>query len=223
LFIIKKGQIKNELTHFLEEKNMEHSIRLKLTFTLIGILLGFLIGCVVTFSIMRIPKQSTENPRIMKFGDITISALVPSDANDMYAEELTLTKNDRPFLWASRNSLDEVHNLFLIDGPHNFILSLEASKELGEWKYASYGSFDLKSEQYIDINFDGQFDIKMVLDKDGEILSRHIYYEGVWKQIEISQQHHKAVSGTDIFTFDNAYGWRLDKTSQVEPNQPREK
>jgi hypothetical protein len=65
---------------------MKSKINSKLSLTIIGILLGSLIGCMVTFSIMRNPKISIENPRIMKFGDITISAEIPSDANDTYAE-----------------------------------------------------------------------------------------------------------------------------------------
>ncbi len=202
---------------------MKNIINSKLSLTIVGVLLGCLIGSVITFSIMRIPKQSIENPRIMKFGDITISALVPNDANDMYAEELTLYKNDREFLFTTRNSLDEVHNLCLGDGPHNFILSLEASKKPGKWRIASYGSLDPKCEQYVDINFDGQFDVRALMNKNEEIISRYIYYDGVWKQAESSQKYkNKAVSGSDIFTFHKDYGWQLDDTSKNEPNQPNE-
>lgn len=199
---------------------MEHGIRSKLAFTLTGILLGCIIGTVATFSIKRTSKQTIENPRIMKFGDITISAFVPIDANDTYVEELTLYKNDRKFLWTYRNSLDEVHNLNLVGSSGDIIFSLDASKEPGKWRVASYGLFEPKCEHYFDINFDGQFDVKALFDKNDEVLSRYIYYEGVWKRAENSQEHqNKAVSGSETFTFHEDSGWQLDNISNTESNQ----
>jgi hypothetical protein len=119
--------------------------------------------------------------------------------------------------------LDEVHNLYLLDGSGYIVLSLDASKEPGKWKNTSYGSFDLKSEQYIDFNFDGQFDVKALMNENEEVLSRYIYYEGVWKQAESSQKYKgKAVSGSDVFTFHKDSGWQLDDTSKSDPNQPKE-
>jgi len=207
---------------------MKKSIRSKLACMLVGILLGCLIGCVVTLSIMRTPKQSIKNPRIMKFGDITISAEIPSDANDTYAEELTLKKNDKIFLYAFRNSLNKVPRLSLADGDHGIILMLYASKETGKWNNVCYSTPDMIGDEYIDIDFDGKFDIKVSFGNNSEVLSSHINYNGVWKKIDgLLEQHNvgrprNAISGSDIFTYHKDSGWQLDNTSKSEPNQPNE-
>jgi len=203
---------------------MKNKINSKLSLMILGILIGSLLGCVVTFSIMRSPKQSIENPRIMKFGDITISAEIPSDANDTYAEELTLKKNDKIFLYAFRNSLNKVPRLHLADGDRGIILTLYASKEPGKWKNVSYCTPDMIGDHYTDIDFDGKFDVKVLFGTNNEWLSYHIYYYGVWRKIVgmLEQRNvgrpRNAISGSDIFTFYKDTGWQLYEKSKIDPN-----
>ncbi len=190
---------------------MELRILTKRQAVLIGLLLGLPIGCVITLFVMGIALTPSENPRFMKFGDITISAIKERDANDQFAEELVITKDSRPFSWMSRNSLGEVTDFVLADGMNNVILALEASPKPGRWVSANYGPPDLIGESYHDEDFDGNFDIKLVLDNTNNTPSRYIYFKGTWKKIDRFQKP-KAFLGSDIFTFYANSGWQLDET-----------
>jgi hypothetical protein len=210
-------------TKVLEDKNMKNKINSKLSLTIIGILLGSLIGFLITFSVMRSPKQPIENPRIMKFGDITINAEIPSDANDTYAEELTLKKDDKIFLYAFRNSLNKVPRLHLADGDRGIILTLYASKEPGKWKNVCYCTPDMIGDEYFDLDFDGKFDVKVSFGNNNELLSYHIYYDGVWRKIEgmLEQRNWKQrrlISGSDVFIFKGNSGWQLIDKNRIDPN-----
>jgi len=194
---------------------MESRILRRMFVVLIGILFGFPIGCLVTLGIMGLVQQSTAYPEVMKFGDFTICAIKHNDANDHFAADLMISKDGRPFLWAEKNKSGEVTNLSLADGAEHVILTLKTSHLPGKWIFSRYGSPDLIGESYVDIDFNGRFDIKAITDSNGKVLSRYIYFQGFWKKIDHFQKQ-KAFVGSDTFTFYSNLGWQLDETDKVE-------
>ena len=206
----------------MEREKMEHSIITKRAALLIGLLFGLPIGCLVSLCIVGMVQQPIENPRVMSFGDLSILATIQKDPNDEFVEELWLTKNDRPFLFARRNKLDEVKRLILTNGKSDVILTLRASSSPGRWYSAMYGPSNLVGELYQDIDFDGQFDIRKKIDSNGNVQSNHIYYEENWKKFDVFQEQ-KVISGNDTFTFQKGSGWQLEKVEKDADNQKTKK
>ena len=199
---------------------MEYRILTKLSGLIVGLLFGIPIGCMTTIAIIGAAQHLKENPRVMKFGDITISAITQRDANDQFAEELLMTKDGNPFLWASRNSLGKVTDLSLANGKEEVILTLKASHEPSKWISARYGSSDLIGESYQDTDFDGHFDIKVMFDSNVKALSRYIYFNGIWKQVDGFQKQ-KAFLGSDVFIFHIGSGWQLVETGNNGGHQTK--
>jgi len=192
---------------------MERHIQKRLPSTKIGFLFGCSIGFVIALGIMGISQRSIENRRTMIFGDIIVSTLKPKDANDQNVEELLMAKDGRPFLYACRNSSGKVTDLTLSNGIKQTILVLKASRTPGRWIYAQYGPYDMIGELYVDLDFDGQFDAKAVVDRDGKTRKSQIYYQEDWKQVDYFRKA-KAISKSESFTFDKDTGWQLEKTGR---------
>lgn len=196
---------------------MEHSILTKRVAILIGILFGLPIGCLITLGIIGIVNP-IEIPRTMNFGNVTVSIVRRNYANENFAEELWLMKDDRPFLFIKRNKPDDkLCELILSDVNDKVRLALSASNVPGRWFSARYGPFNLGGEYYQDIDYDGQFDIKNKIDNNGKVQSNHIYYEENWKQIDVFHEQN-AVSGTNTFTFQKDSGWQLEKVDKDKDN-----
>ena len=77
------------------------------------------------------------------------------------------------------------------------VFALNATNKPGVWRNASYipnvkavedngkiKSYVMKGEKYDDIDFDGQFDAKSLVDEDLNILSQSIYINGEWLEIQ---------------------------------------
>ena len=184
---------------------MIQDIRSSFKHLLLGFFMGIPFGCLLIIGIMGVISN---DPRIMSFGNIKIYKSVPSDADDAFSEDLIMKKDDRVFFYASRNSLGEVNVLNLRNGMNGPILSLNASKKQGEWTYSHYGKPDGTGEDYIDLNFDGQFDIKCVLNNSE--VHRYIYFEKKWKQTDYIENN-KVTAGSETFIFNDVTGWQLYK------------
>jgi len=198
---------------------MEESILTKRSAILIGILFGLPIGCLVTLGIVGIVQQPIEGLRTMKFGNVAVSIVKRNNANDKFAEELMFMKDNRAFLFITRNKPDdEVCRLILSDVGGKVRLTLSASSVPGKWFSAMYGPPDLGGEFYQDFYFDGQFDIRKKIDNNGKVQSNHIYYEENWKKIDVFRDQ-KAISGNDTFTFQKGSGWQLEKVAKDEENE----
>jgi len=176
---------------------------------LIGVLFGLPIGSMLVLCIMGNKQLPIEKLRFMKFGDITIYSITRKDPNNGLSEELLMKKDKRLFLSVKKNTLGRLSDLILSDGRDNIILTLKPSSKHGKWVSAHYGSNDLIGESYIDINFDGHFDIKAILDAEVK-MQRSIYFQHKWKQMD-RFENQKAVSGSDTFFFDMNSGWQLEK------------
>lgn len=195
---------------------MEYRIPTKLSYTLIGILFGLPVGCLVSLVIIGIAQQPNENPRVFKFGDIIISAIKERYTNNQFAEQLLMTKNGREFLLANKNSLGKVTNLVLANDRDHIILTLEAASEPGKWISAKYGISERGvpiGDVYEDRDFNGRFDTKVKFSRSGKVLSRYIRFYGDWKRVD-SFQGQKALSASDTFIFNKDFGWQLDETGK---------
>ena len=176
---------------------------------LIGVLFGLPIGSMLVLCIMGIKQLPIEKLRFMKFGDITIYSITRRDSNNGLSEELLMKKDGRLFLSVKKNTLGRLTDLILSNGRDNIILTLKPSSKPGKWVSANYGSNDLIGESYFDMNFDGHFDIKAILDAEVK-MQRSIYFQHKWKQID-RFGNQKAISGLDTFVFDMNSGWQLEK------------
>lgn len=196
---------------------MEHSILTKRAAILIGILFGLPIGSLVTLGIVGMVQQPIESPRTMNFGNVAVSIIKRNTANDKFADELWLMKDDWPFLFITSNKPDEVCRLILSEVNGKARFTLRASSAPGKWFSAMYGPSDLGGEFYQDIDFDGQFDIRKKIDNNGKVQSNHIYYKENWKQIDVFEEQ-KVISGNDTFIFQKDSGWQLEKVDKDKDN-----
>jgi len=120
-----------------------------------------------------------------------------------------MKKDGRLFLSVKKNTLGKLNDLMLSNGRDNIVLNLKPSQKPGRWISAYYGANDITGESYIDLNFDGHFNIKSILDAQGK-MQRSIYFQHKWKQID-RFEHNKAISGSDTFVFDMNSGWQSEK------------
>ena len=166
---------------------MERKVTTKLCFMFIGILFGLPIGSTIALGIMGIVQHPDENPRVFKFGDITIFAITHKNATNEFAEQLLMMKNGTEFLSASRNSLGNVTSLVLAKDKEHIIFSLKASSEPGKWKSARYGFSEhgiQYGDEYEDRNFDGRFDTRVKFNRSGKARALYIRFSGNWKQVD---------------------------------------
>ncbi|MCX5727193.1 MAG: hypothetical protein NT030_08570, partial [Candidatus Saganbacteria bacterium] len=61
-------------------------------------------------------------------------------------------------------------------------------------------------EDYRDLNYDGQFDLRSVRDKDNQLTDWHIYLNHTWVPMDRAS-HEYAVKGNEWFRFDQKEGW----------------
>jgi hypothetical protein len=159
-----------------------------------------------------------EKTRMMKFGDITISNITTRDVTDEIAGELVMMKEGRSFFYAKRNKLGEVTDLALADGNDHIIFTMKASQESGKWESANYGPSENgrpTGDLYMDIDFDGRFDMKLSFDHNGKLRDRYISYYRTWKQVD-RFENQTAFSESNTFTFRKDLGWQLDSKGNGE-------
>ena len=181
----------------------------------VGVLFGFPLGCLVTTAIFGAARCAPEHPRVMRFGDIVISAFRPRTESTEIAEELLLRRNGRSFLWAARNTNDQVTDVCLLNGPERIVLTMKASTGLGGWVDANYGRTESRTrlgEHYRDLDFDGQFDVMSAYDVTGKLCFSRIRVQGGWRQVDRIEGR-KAFLGKEVFTFHGDTCWQPEVAS----------
>jgi hypothetical protein len=134
---------------------------------------------------------------------------------------LRMSKNGIPFFMIWLDKAGEVTNLAL-NGRDNLCFNMRSSSGSGKWEHGVYsghrhGVYDghrynediREGEMYVDIDFDGQFDAKYTFDELGKLISKHIYLNGIWKEIN-SFENKKAILGQTTYVFDANSGWRKE-------------
>jgi hypothetical protein len=133
-----------------------------------------------------------------------------------------MTKDNKAFLYASRDINGKVTDLALTDERGNIRFSLKSSTQPSRWLYATYGCSceDLtESEEYVNFDFNGQFDAKYIRSATDELLSSHIYTSGTWRNVDRTDGQ-IVFSGPDAFRFHTGSGWQLDNTGKTEGIKP---
>jgi hypothetical protein len=185
-------------------------------------LISFLAGIVISFIVLIIAfiadthagkTVPLSTPRF--FGDIKIWVeKAPANQEENYdvSEVMYLAKAGKPFLMVDMNKDGKVVSLSLLEG-EAMRFTIKASDKPGKWENGIYGGGGYgytTGEGYVDINFDGHFDIKNIFDDTGRKVSRSIYVNGVWQQVDRCD-FTKALSGQINYAFDpNSGCWRQE-------------
>ena len=184
----------------------------------VGVVVGFgilyAIGVIVDYPDRG--TQLTHNPKI--FGDIKVYAYYQSDVGassdpNIY-RTLWMTKDGVPFLSIIQKASGEVSAFHLLNDKKEPVFSMEPLSGSGKWGRAAYRGYnqagELSGDDYVDIDFDGHFDIK--LHGNGKLASVSIFVDESWKEV----QHWKgkdttAAIGERKYIFDPNSGWREDQ------------
>ena len=163
------------------------------------ILLGTYCNYMDPYTIMR------GHPKI--FGDLKIRTVEENDDKEINCY-LVMLKDDKQIFYTQKNKENKVTDLAIVGANNSIRLSIKSSEETGGWKNAIYGCTNgyTKGEQYVDIDFDGQFDAKNIFDNQGELLSKWIYLDGIWQKVDYLEGQ-KATADHRNYTFQHGYGW----------------
>jgi len=185
----------------------------------VGIGIFFLFGKLVGLS--QNPKTFRLNQTI-NFGNGKLWAQkaqepITKEFEQLHFRELWMTLNDKPFLLITQNQDGKISGLHLTKNEKYPILSLKPSKDVsGKWELATYSNADETGkpvgEIYRDIDFNGQFDFKLSLNKERTKGSAFIFLDGTWKKVDsCSPKNKMAKIGNDEFFFEHYSGWSEKK------------
>lgn len=191
--------------------------------------ISFIVGVVFTAGVILIAFiVDTESASIVPFntprslGDIKIW-LEQADAKTSQdydvSRSLRMAKNDRIFFQLDMNNQGEVNRLNLLDRTKNVCFTMGAYGNEGRWGHTIYSGHTEEGiptgEMYVDIDFDGVFDVRSIHDGKGGSPARAIYVDGVW--VEVSKCHiddsnssAKAVSEQVSYIFVSNTGWHKE-------------
>jgi hypothetical protein len=190
--------------------------------------IGFIACFVVLFSIAGIldyrDPYTTLRGFPKKFGDIKIAALKPADLreNEDIDEILMMTKDDIPFFYASANKSGKVTEVAILGAEKQIRFAMFTSESPSGWERAMY-SCDRDNytigEEYIDFNFDGQFDAKSFYNDKGIEIRKYIYIDNDWKLVDSTKGKGVRVGGAK-YVFDPNTGWRQDDANSPDKKSP---
>jgi hypothetical protein len=183
---------------------------------LIGIGIGVIFTCLCVQYLALFGTRLTSNPKV--FGDVKIWAQKPNVVSNEQvpegffqkcAEELCMTKHDKPFLRIGRNENEEIGALYLVKDACSPVLFM-TSAENGKWKDATY-SKDVGGRPvgdiFVDIDFDGQFDVKLVVNQESKCVSRSIRIDDSWHEVDkLNREQRIAKINETIYCFDPNIG-----------------
>ena len=146
------------------------------------------------------------------FGDIKVWAGKPTDvgcAPDPDIDEMLVMEKDGVyFLTIHKNKAGQINGLYLVKNTTNEpIFFMRPLDTQGKWGGATYskgtGAGFATGDVFMDIDFDGRFDFKMVLDDKGKVISRSIYLDKAWQEVDRANvERMKAVKGETWYAFD---------------------
>ncbi len=156
------------------------------------------------------------------FGDITIWVeKIPSIKEGKtydISKAMFIAKDGISFFTLYQNKDGEIARACLLR-ENMPILSFESVNESGKWEDLIYYGYNKEAddvgEMYIDNNFDGIFDKKIVISAEGEKAKKYIYLEGLWKQVRFTGVN-KAVSKEREYFFDVNSGWKVNDVNDIK-------
>lgn len=188
--------------------------------------LGMVTGVILIFVIAAIMVHfgyAVELTTLHKtFGDIEVWAQKPiiSEGEEVPGfyqkdgKELWMTKDGKPFLMIIKDVNDKIRVLFLLKNEDEHVLTLEPLDVPGKWGKAMYTNLRKGKpvgDMFVDLDFDGRFDVKAVTDSNGSRVSHSIFINNNW-QIDdyFSLEEMKARVGGTKYLFDPNSGCWLE-------------
>jgi hypothetical protein len=157
------------------------------------------------------------------FGDIEIWAQKPIVSKgeevpvNFYQEAdkvLWMTKDGAPLLMIAKDVNDKIHGMYLLKNKDEPVLILEPLNSLGKWEKASYSNCRKGKpvgDVFIDINFDGCFDYKVLTDSNGNRVSLSIFINNDWQVVNhFNLKKMEATVGETEYLFDPNSGCWLE-------------
>ena len=191
----------------------------------LGIIVTFFVGVFVGMAIALLGGailcyidpgvDLTETPGT--FGDIKVWAKEPPDVEGILTElgihrTLLMTKNKELLLMVTQNEAGENIDLSLFDNTEYPIFKMEFLNTPGKWDNASYAGRNRVGDLFFDIDFDGHFDVKYVMDDNGKIISANIFINDKWQRVNNCRAKDKtAILGETKYIFDANSGWVIHK------------
>jgi hypothetical protein len=186
--------------------------------------LGMIIGAIVLFVVnIYLDYKRELTTRHRTFGDIEIWAQkpivsegeeVPADFYQKTDKVLWMTKDGAPFLMILKDVKDKIRVLFLLKNIGEPVVTLEPLDVPGKWGKAIYMNHRKGKpvgDMFVDLDFDGRFDVKAVTDSNGNRVSHSIFINNNW-QIDdyFSLEEMKAKVGRTKYLFDPNCGCWLE-------------
>ncbi len=146
-----------------------------------GVVIIIIIGAIGSY--LDPSTALTKHPK--KFGDITIFVQEAASGGDALCQDedidqmLFMAKADVPFLTIGLDNSGKINGLSLLDNRGKLFFTMTPSTDSGRWEGAIYAGQDnndcIVGEMFVDINFDGRFDIRRIYDDTGKKVSSYIY------------------------------------------------
>ncbi len=178
----------------------------------VGIVICLAIGAILCY--IEPGVDLTDSPGT--FGDIKVRAKKPSDVEEILTElgihrTLLMTKNKDLLLMVTQNEAGENIDLSLFDNTEYPIFKIEFLNTLGKWGLAGYAGRN-KGDFFVDIDFDGHFDVKYVSDDNGKIISANIFINDKWQWVNNCRANERtAILGETKYIFDPNSGWAISE------------
>jgi hypothetical protein len=197
--------------------------------------LGTIIGAIVLFAVsMRLGYDIELTTRHKTFGDIEIWAQkpiisegeeVPVDFYQKADKVLWMTKDGAPFLMISKDVNDKISGMYLLKNKIEPVLTLESlDVPGGKWGKAFYSNCRKGKpvgDIFIDLDFDGRFDCKAVIDSNGNRVSHSIFINNDWQSVDyFSREEMKAVAGKTKYLSDPNSGCWLEDSGASTSSGP---
>jgi len=184
----------------------------------IGIVSAFILGAMMVY-FQWCPTTQGLN-RVISFGNCKLRIQktpepILKEFEDVHFRELWMTLDDKPFLLITHNKEGKVSGLHLLkmrkDDKYP-ILSLAPSKDnLGKWENAVYSnrneSGKLIGDIYQDMDFDGQFDFRVNINKE-RTKTKYIFFNGEWISVLSSSNPQSAKTEEKSYVFEYYMGWQ---------------
>lgn len=127
-------------------------------------------------------------------------------------KKLWITVDDEPLAVIIQDPNGRITDFYLLKNKEQAILSLERSDSSNNWEKAYYSEGGSESvpqgDVYVDIDFDGRFDCKLAISDNGELLSRYIYFNNSWIEVDdFNISKSSASAGPIEYVFTPESGW----------------
>lgn len=135
---------------------------------------------------------------------------------------LSISDKGRPLLLISKRSDEDSMDLELINKRETNVFSLTFVPNKDLWRIANYTHYKESGagagHELIDIDFNGQFDVKLLVGANGTIESYKIFLEDSWKEVDdIAPYEMEAFAGKLKYIFEDDEGWLLyEDAAEIE-------